>query len=738
LVPYTVAAALGVQDQTGRPLTDLLISYLRAKELLLVLDNCEHLLEAAAQLSDQVLRGCPQVRILVTSREPLNLAGEVTWRVPTMALPDLRLPVNAERLRESDAVELFVDRARLAQPAFQVDQKNAMAIANVCLRLDGIPLAIELAATLVKVLTVEQILERLEQRFRLLTGGTRTVMPRHRTLRAAFDWSYELLSEPERRLFRRLSVFSGTFGLDSAEAVCSEPSDSSFLDVFGHLVDKSMVMADPATPSAARYRLLETLREYSREKLQDTGELDTFRRRHVEYFVALAESAQRELRGPKQGVRLAQLDGEHDNFRAALAWCRGSAPELGLLLAVSLTRFWQMRGFWGEGLGWLEGALAEPVSDRHLLARGRLSAGTLAVEHGDYVAATRVLEESLLTFRELRDLVGVASALIELGRVAYFRGDMQLADSRLEEALVAGHSCGDRWAVARSLIERGQVAWRRTEYVRARDLENEGLSIFRDLGDRYDILYAVDFLGHAAHGLKDFALARQHFEESLAIAAEVNDLWGIAHARSNLGDVAFDQHQLAAAESNYVAASELHQQLGRPAGLLTCIEGFAGLAAARAQHERAIILEGACARLRETSGVWWRHDMRARVDGWLPAARAKLSPAAAARAESRGSSMTADDALRFSFEEVGTASGGGRQTVKAAPSPVLTRREADVATLVARGLTSKQIAARLFISERTAETHVDRILTKLDFHSRAQIAVWAVQQGLIETAGATT
>jgi predicted ATPase/DNA-binding CsgD family transcriptional regulator len=729
LVPHTLAAALGVQEQPGQPVVDVLVSFLRSRDTLVILDNCEHLLEPVAQLSDAILRSCPQVRILVTSREPLNISGEVTWRVSGMALPDLRPARNDKQVRQSDAVALFVDRARLADPSFELNEETELAVAQVCLRLDGIPLAIELAATLVKVLRIEQILDRLEQRFRLLTGGARTVMPRHRTLRAAFDWSYELLTESERGLFRRMSVFAGSFSLEAVEEVCSERGGQPVLDLLAHLVDKSMVMADHSASPWTRYRLLETLREYGAEKLEVAAESNVVRRRHAEYFLGLAVRAEGKLRGPDQTSTLHELDLEHDNLRAALAWARVDAPDSALTIASSLTRFWLMRGFWSEGRGWLGVALDRTVDDRPALAKGTLGAGTLAEWQGDYAAAAPLLQQALEIFRGLDDLGGVAAAMIELGRAAYFQGDHDLAWSRFDEGLAAARSCGDRWAVARSLIELGQVAWRRGEYLRSRELVDEGLGIFRELGDRYDLLYAVDFLGHAAHGLREFASARLHYEESLAIARELKDLWGIAHSYSNLGDVASDEGELNVAEAQYVAAAELHQQLGRPAGLLTCLEGFACLAAARAEFERAIVLEATCAKLRETSGVGWRLDMRTRVQSWLPATREKLGSSATARAEARGRSMTVDDAFRFSLDP--TRQPAGARSRPGEEAPRLTRREEEVATLVARGLTSKQIAARLFISERTAETHVDRILTKLDFHSRAQIAVWVVQKGLI-------
>jgi len=289
LVPHAIAAALGVQDQPGQPLMSLISKFLRSKDALIVLDNCEHLLEPAAEMSETILRNCPQIRILATSREPMNLAGEVTWRVPGMALPDLRMAKRDQRIKDSDAVALFIDRARLADSGFSFNDANAAVVAQICLRLDGIPLAIELAATRVRVLQVEQILERLEQRFRLLTGGSRTVMPRHRTLRATFDWSYELLTEAERVLFRRMSVFAGSFPLEAVEMVCSDGSEEPVLDLVTHLVDKSMLVADNLSTTGTRYRLLETLRQYGAERLQEAGETAAVKRRHADHFLDFAE-----------------------------------------------------------------------------------------------------------------------------------------------------------------------------------------------------------------------------------------------------------------------------------------------------------------------------------------------------------------------------------------------------------------------------------------------------------------
>ena len=352
LVPQTVAATLRVREEPGRPILITLSEYLQPRHLLLVLDNCEHLVGACAELAQALLRACPHLQILATSREPLRIGGETTWRVPSLSLPDLlRLPL-VESLAEYEAVRLFTDRAEVVLPGFLVTDQNALAVAQVCHRLDGIPLAIELAATRVKVLPVHQIAARLDDRFRLLTGGSRTALPRQQTLRAVMDWSYILLSEKERTLLRRLSVFAGGWTLDAAEAVCSgnRIETVEVLDLLAQLVDRSLVAVD-REDAEARYRLLDTVRQYAREKLQDSGEETEVHGRHREWFLDLAERTEPELLGPEQGVWLARLEAEHDNLRAALTWSQQEEEggEAGLRLAGALGRFWWMRGHLTEG-----------------------------------------------------------------------------------------------------------------------------------------------------------------------------------------------------------------------------------------------------------------------------------------------------------------------------------------------------------------------------------------------------
>ena len=736
LVAHEIAATLGLQDQPGQSPLRVLQGYLETRDSLLIFDNCEHLLESTAQVAEAILRGCPQVRILVTSREPLNLAGELAWRVPGMSLPDPTRPVGVEALRSSDAVALFHDRAVFSLRTFTVDNTSVKLVADICRRLDGVPLAIELAAALVKVLSLEQILDRLEHRFQILTGGSRTALPRHRTLRATVDWSYGFLSETDRIVFHRLSVFSGSFALDAAEALSPRPVDSSTLDALARLVDKSMVGVEHS-PEGVRYRLLETLREYGREKLRESGEHDAVRRSHAEHFRAVAENAESKLIGPEQSQWLAQLDHDYDNLRAALAWSRDSDPVAGVHLATALTRFWLMRGLWSEGRSWLNQLLPLALGDPAVHAKALLGAGMLAEAKGDYAEAGALLAQSVAEFRQLADLKGTADALVGLGRATYYQGDLALARSRLEEGLALAKMAPDKWTMALALTELGHVAWRRGDYLDARQFAQEGLRSFRELEDRWSVAYAGDYLGHVAHSLKEYASARRHFDESLTIAKELNDLWGNAHARANLADVALDQRHLEAAEIDLVDALDLMQELGRPSALTAILEGFATLAAIRGEAARALTLEAAAARMREAHGFGWRLDLRTRVEGWLADARRRAGGAASEKAERKGLAMDLEAAAAYALSGVEARSARRRAREEKQPEAGLTRREIDVVSLVAKGLTSRQIAERLFISHRTAETHVDRILTKLNFRSRAQIAVWAAQHGLLQASEPT-
>jgi predicted ATPase/class 3 adenylate cyclase len=652
LVPQTVAAALGVREEPGRPLTTTLTDYLRPKQVLLVLDNCEHLLTACAQLADALLRGCPRLRLLASSREALGIGGEQTYRVPSLSVPDARHLPPLERLHEFEAVQLFSDRARLSQASFAVTPANAPAVALVCQRLDGIPLALELAAARVRALPVEQIHTRLDDMFRLLTGGSRTALPRQQTLRALIDWSYDLLSEAERTLLRRLSVFAGGWTLAAAEAVgsdqwtvgsgvkgmdqggidsaglptahCLLPTD--VLDLLTSLVDKSLVTYDDQG-GEGRYRLLETVRQYARDRLLDAGEAGV-RSRHLEFFVRLAEQAEPELKGPDQVAWLDRLEREHDNLRAALAWSR-EAVENGLRLGGALAEFWAVRGYWTEGqeqlagllalqgtqarttararalhgaglLAWQQGglgaaralleesvAISRELGNPEDIARTLVTLGLAAHFDGDDVAARAQLEESLRIFRELRVKTGIAGALDGLGLVSHNRGEYGAARPLLEECLALSREVGNRQGIAGALGTLGAVARRQEPYEAARALLEESLALFRELGDKFGIILSLLRLGGMAHDQGEYGAARAHFEERLAIARELGNKHGITWALGDLGEAARLQGDDGAAAALYEESLAISQGEGDKGGIVNSLLGLAHVAQAQGNPAKA-------------------------------------------------------------------------------------------------------------------------------------------------------
>ncbi len=565
LVPQTVATVFGVREQPGRALLDTLVDYLRARELLLVLDNCEHLVEASAHLAHSLLRGCPKLRILATSREALGTAGEVPYRVLPLTRPDPRRVVSFEGLTQFDAARLFMERAVLSNPAFVVTDTNAPAVAQVCHRLDGIPLAIELAAARAKVLSVEQIAQRLDDRFRLLTGGRRTGLPHHQTLRAAVDWSYDLLSEEERLLFRRLSVFAGGFTLEAAEAVCAGEGIGEFdvLDLVARLVDKSLALTEELHGDI-RYRLLETIRHYSRERLQESGETDLVRRRHLDWYLGLAERAEPELRGPEQVTWLERLETDHDNLRAALEWTRTDegGVQAGLRLAGAVHRYWALRGYLREGRGWLEGALSSDGGSTTARAKAAYGAAVLAFAQGDYAQAEALCRESLAQYRLSGDTLGMALSLNVLGSVARNRADYDQTTQLLVESLAHSRQSGHKWALAETLNILGIMVRAQRDHGRAKALLEESLALWRELGDKWGLAFALGSLGVVARFQGDYARARALHEESLALRRELGDKYTLAISLGSLGTVALDQGDYERARELFEESLVLCRELG--------------------------------------------------------------------------------------------------------------------------------------------------------------------------------
>jgi non-specific serine/threonine protein kinase len=591
LVPQVVAASLEVREEPGRSLTLTLLDFLRTRCLLLVLDNCEHLLEVCASLVNALLRGCPAVRVIATSQARLGIAGEQRYRVPSLSLPTLQREPAVERLAECEAVRLFVDRARLVEATFALTESNAPAVAEICRRLDGIPLALELAAAWTGVLPVEQIQARLDDRFRLLTRGSRTVLPRHQTLHASIDWSYDQLPDGERALLHRVSVFAGGFTWEAAEAIGAgeEIEAAAILDLLAQLVDKSLVIAE-MRGREVRYTLLETLREYGLERLKQSGEDERIRGRHAEFFRGIVERHEDE-----ETVWLDRLEQEQGNLRAAAAWIvQHSEPETWFRLGTALSRFWQLRGYWAEGRERLAELLALPAPPSEARAMLLRQAGQLAMLQADYPAARSRLEQSLALYRDLGNTEDLPSPLNALGEVARNQGDYRTACRYFEESLGLCRAHGNKDNIAWALQALGEVARERGDAA-ARPLVEESLTLFREEGDRRGISYSLRDLGALAEVEGNLPLARTLHEQSLAIRRELGHKGGVAGSLGRLGEVCAGQGEYEKAAALYQESLALQRELGNRRGIATCLEGFAGLAARWGENARRTGTEGGTA-----------------------------------------------------------------------------------------------------------------------------------------------
>jgi len=527
-VPQAVASALGVKEEAGRPVIEALSRYAKDRRMLLVLDNCEHLVSACAELARQLLQSAPALTILASSREPLHVAGEAQFPVAPLAVPDARRAASLDEIAACEAVRLFVARATAVEPSFGLTEQNAPAVAQVCRRLDGIPLAIELAAARVRSLAIDDIAARLDDCFRLLTEGDKSALPRQQTLRASIDWSHALLSTPERVLLRRLAVFSGGCTLEAAEAVGAggEVPGDDVVDLLAHLLDKSLLSLDGT--GRARYRLLETVRQYAHERLVAAGETDTARGKHLAYFLTLAEKARSQLVGPEQGASLARLDRERENLLCAHAWCDRAADgaDLGLRLASATKLYWINRGLLGLGHRVTLEALSRPAAGSRNTARCRalFDAGQIAFYRGRYAEAQACLEESLAIAREADDKARIGAALQPLGMACVGRGDLPAARRHLGEALELARGLGNQRNLAAALNARAQLDRIEGRLDEADLLYQEVLALARSLGDRESIAIGLLNLAMVAIARDDRGGARAMLLEVLAIAEEVGSI----------------------------------------------------------------------------------------------------------------------------------------------------------------------------------------------------------------------
>jgi len=595
LVLQELAATLGVREQGGGSIEVLLDDFLAEKKLLLVLDNCEHLVAACARVAAQVLKVSAASRILVTTREALGVSGEVAWRIPSMSVPETNTVHSIDEISAYEAVRLFIERALLTESSFTLTKADAPFITQICNRLDGIPLAIELAAARVNVLSPKQIVDRLDDVFRLLTGGSRSALPRQQTLRALVDWSYDLLSEPEKAMLMRASTFAGGFTLEAAEAVASGEgaSNENALDILTQLVGKSLVVVDRAGEQA-RYRLLETIRQYGREKLFESAWAASTRDRHLDFYLSLAERTEPLLQGSEQRMWLDLLEAEHDNLRAALEWsASGDGDQAGLRLASALWRFWWVRGYWSEGRRWLDKVLSLPGEDvSSPRAKALWVAAFLAQFQDDYSAVLSLSQQSLEMIRQVGDEAHAAYPLMILGFLARDHGRPEDGRSQLEESLSIGRKFGDKQAMAWSLLGIAATFVDEGNDVQGRSSYEEALQLAREAGDKTTVSRVLNEVGGLAFRDGDFPTARSLLTEALELRRELREKQGLQWSLSHLGALSRAEGDLRAARSYFDEGLEIARGLGDRTYMSSALSLIGDLALAEGDPSSALTFLG--------------------------------------------------------------------------------------------------------------------------------------------------
>jgi len=683
LVPSSIVQGIGLPDPRDRPLVEHLASYLRDRKLLIVLDNFEHLLPAAGVVAE-LLSGADGLRIVATSRAPLRVSGEQECPVPPLALPDEQAQVGLASVAACESVRLFAERAAAVAPGFAVDERNAAAVAQIVRRLDGLPLAIELAAARVKLLPPEAICGRLEHSLGLLTGGSRDLPRRQQTLRATIEWSYDLLGEQARSVLAACSVFRGGVPLDVIESVCAAAGlGLTVLDGLQELVDHSLLRQLPA-PGPPRYLMLETIREFAGERLAGTPEAACLRGAHADAFLALAETTGRPLAGQGEREWLERLDVEHDNIRAAIDWYHQEDPAAALRLAAVMSWFWALHGHYTEGRQRLRQLLVLVSAEDTVRVRALNGAAWLSLSQGDYPDADRLLGESTELSRRLNDKAGE-------GMAAVFRCRSMLSSGRFAEAAPHGE---------------------------------HGYALLTEAGDRPGVAVALFFLALNAQFTGRLEAACGLHERCVALCRELGfDSVG-ARALQNIGITRLELGDLTAARTALQQGLPASVAVGDRFIIPIGLSGFAGLAAKTGKHRMALRLSGAAEACRGTYESAMPEPLRAYLESWLAPALKKAG-AAAPRLIAEGRQMTVTAALEYALADK------PEDAWRPGPGQALTRRETEVAMLAARGLTNRDIAARLVLSVRTVEVHIDHILTKLGFGTRTQLAAWAHQEGLL-------
>jgi predicted ATPase/DNA-binding CsgD family transcriptional regulator len=741
LVISRLAAVIGVIEEPGRPLLDTLTDALRPRRLLLALDNCEHVIDVCAQVCRHLLAASPGLRLLCTSREPLSVAAETIWQVPPLSVGPAGLDPDRDT-RSYEAIRLFADRAAASVPGFAIGSANVEAISSICRALDGMPLAIELAAARVRALSVEQIRARLDDRFGLLTTGDRSAPLRQRTLRAAIEWSYDLLTEPERTLFRRLAVFTG-WSLEMAEQVCSDDQlpAADMLSLMAALVDKSLVAGEPEVLGQARYRMLDTIRAYAADRLAQAGETATFQRGLVDYTVRTAEHnlaiglAREPVPWRDRVDVFRRYDIEASNVAQVLDWClaQGDA-ETGLRICTAVNPCWLVWGTFAEGAERLDSFLALDLSAVPPGTRGAavVARAQLALS-SDPAAAEELAADGLKLCRDAGDNFSIAVALNLLSEIALHTGRLEEATARADEALAIAQAGEDGWNEGFALGTRAAIAALLGKLREAQQLASASVSVMQRIDQQWGAARALLGLGDLARLRGHPGEAHSRYVEALAILREIGGRPEIARCLAGLGRVAMDLGATEQARRHLTRSIRLSHSTGSRIGVARGLEAFAALAVHENRPQRAVELTAAASALRERAGL--PPLAGARTESYLTPAR-RLGNAAVDRLWARGLALSPEAAVALALDLPAAEPDGenrglavvGAYEVAAAPPSSLTRRENQIAALVAFGASNKAIAEELSISPTTAARHVANIMAKLGFTSRTQIAAWMAGQ----------
>ncbi len=775
LLPRRVAATFGILEEQDRPLIATLAEALRARRLLLVLDTCEHIVDACAELVQQLLASCPSLRVIATSREPLRVRGETVWRVPPLSVPTGLDPLSLADLARHEALQLFAERASAARSGFALGSENAEAVARLCLTLDGMPLAIELAAARVRALSVEQIASRLDDRFRLLASGDRTAPARQQTLRAAVDWSYELLSEPEQILLRRLSVFAG-WNLDMAEEVCADEQipAGTVLDLMAALIDKSLVTFDHELRGESRYRLLDTIKEYAASRLAASGEADELRLRHRDYLLRYGEwvVSQAFVRGapswPERVAMYRAIAADLANYRLALATSlrRGDIAE-GLRMCGAMRNPWVTHGDVTEGAEWFDRFLVSAAGlPPEVRGPALVFRGDLAFEQQDYPTVDRCAREGLELCRAAGD--PHEAAALRLLAVATLRaGNLAEAVARVDEAAATAHKIGNVWEEGLALSIKAAGLARLAMLREAQRTYEAALDVLRD-NNGWGVAQVRVGLGGVARARGDYQAAISHYQGALSLYQEIDARPEIARCLAGIASVALIQGDLGLCRASLTESLALSLATGQRLPVARGLEAFAALEARAGDAERAARLAGAALELRSAAGHPPSAGAGARLEDLLDPARRSLGELRATALLDEGRAMSADEAVAYAMgspaagrsaangaaaapgwprpragggngQAGGAPAAGGSASGVAGPAAgaaagtaavpsTLTPREREIAALIARGLSNRAIADELVISQATVARHVANMLTKLGFSSRAQVAAWMARQ----------